>query len=91
MTHQGNDIYQNYYKNDEKSGNPTACSKNDNWPGKRSTAVWPYFSVFGIQDKYKNSYNSYKDPIFEYPTVPYCGTDFHCRNDDSGVSNLGKT
>ena len=92
MTHQGNDIYQNHYnKKDENSGNPTTCNKNDNWPGKSSTAGSPYFTVLGRQDKDKNSYNNYKDPIFEYPAVPYCGTDFHCRNDDSGVSNLGRT
>jgi alpha-amylase len=23
-------------------------------------------------------------PIFEYPAVPYCGSDFHCKTDNDG-------
>ena len=87
MTHQGNDVYSRHYNKHDDN----ICYLNNNWPGKSSSAGSPYFTAYGRQDGDKNPYSEYLDPIFEYPAVPYCGNDFHCRNENSGVSNLGNT
>ena len=44
MTHQGNDIYNDHY-------NANDCQKNNNWPGKSSTAGSPYFTVRGRHEE----------------------------------------
>ena len=75
MTHQGNDIYRYHYDNPNDCGEP-----NPHWPGKNASAGSPYFTVKGRTDV-EGKYNLYADktPIFEYPSVPYCGHDFKCR------------
>ena len=95
MTHQGNDIYNNHYNWIENSQN---CVINHNWPGKNASAGSPFFTAYGRMSWEKNPYtlnegrqDYQRDPIFEYPAVPYCGTDFHCRGEYTEVSNLGKT
>ena len=69
MTFEGNDIYKEH-SND--------CNVNANWPGKNATAGSPFFTVYGR--RYKNFYTG-EAPIFEYPSVPYCGTDIFCKSD----------
>ena len=95
MTHQGNDVYKEHYNYIKDS---SSCEINNNWPGKNSSAGSPFFTAYGRMHHKKNVYtlnegrtDSQRDPIFEYPAVPYCGTDFHCRKVYSGVTNLGKT
>ena len=80
MTHQGNDIYFNHYENN--------CNeRNVHWPGKNASAGSPFFTVKGRTNENLNPYTN-KAPIFEYPSVPYCGTDFHCRKEPNSVANL---
>ena len=75
MTHQGNDIYNNHYEGAD------CLTPNIHWPGKNSSAGSPYFTVNGRVNKIYNQYTGRNSPIFEYPGVPYCGHDFHCRKE----------
>ena len=69
MTYEGNDIYEEH-SND--------CSINPRWPGKNGTTGSPFFTV--LIRRFKNVYTG-EVPIFEYPSVPYCGTDIFCKSD----------
>ena len=84
MTHQGNDIYLYHYDDSAYCG-----QSNINWPGKNASAGSPYFTVKGRTDVL-GTYNLYANisPIFEYPTVPYCGHDFRCRKRADNLNDL---
>ena len=79
MTYGGNDIYENHYEYN-------SCSPNDKWKNKASSCGSPFFTIMGRVD---NNAHTNKPPIFEYPAVPYCGTDFHCKRTSSNVEDLG--
>ena len=69
MTYNGNDVYNNHFNNDG--------SLNINWTTKSSSGNSPFYTIKG---RLKTEYSvTGKTPTFEYPSVPYCGTDFHCQ------------
>ena len=69
MTYNGNDIYEEHYEERD-------CSPNNKWTAKSSNAGSPFFTILGRKDL--NKYTG-RIPIFEFPSVPYCGTDIHCK------------
>ena len=71
MTFNGNDIYETHYEEGD-------CEPNNRWTSKSSSAGSPFFTILGR--KYLNVYSG-NIPIFEFPSVPYCGTDIHCKKD----------
>ena len=78
MTYQGNDIYSDHF---------IGCNKVAEWPGKNSTAGSPYFTIKGRKAEGRGPYTNGHTPIFEYPAVPYCGTDLICRQDANILEN----
>ena len=76
MTYQGNDIYKEHANN---------CGINENWPGKTASAGSPFFTLGGrLKGETGKNFYSEEIPIFEYPAVPYCGSDFHCKTNNDG-------
>ncbi|MBP5469931.1 MAG: hypothetical protein J6Z11_11890 [Candidatus Riflebacteria bacterium] len=71
MTFNGNDVYANHY---ESNGNF--------WGPKTSSGGSPFYTVKG---RTGNNSNTELKPIFEFPSVPYCGSDIECLSD---ISNL---
>ena len=78
MTYHGNDVYENHYSN---------CVLQKSWPGKNASAGSPFFTCHGRIENPLNPYTN-KYPIFEYPSVPYCGSDFHCRRTTNELYEL---
>ena len=78
MTYQGNDIYDDHFEN---------CHKVVEWPGKNSTDGSPYFTVKGRKASNRGPYTNGHTPVFEYPAVPYCGTDLICKKDANILEN----
>ena len=78
MTYMGNDVYNDHYTN---------CIIDNNWPGKNASAGSPFFTCHGRVYKHLNPYTN-KLPIFEYPGVPYCGSDFNCRRTTNSLSEI---
>ena len=76
MTHNGNDVYSKHYNEDEN------CSENLLWVSKSSSGGSPFFTIKGRKKE------TGKIPVFEYPSVPYCGTDIHCQDVSSDVSHI---
>ena len=69
MTYNGNDVYTEHYNDD---GN-----LNNNWSTKSSSGNSSFYTIKG---RLKTGYSvTGKTPTFEYPSVPYCGTDIHCQ------------
>ena len=74
MTFSGNDVYQSHLD--------TECT---NWLPKAGSSGSPFFTTRGRNES--NTYTN-KKPIFEYPSVPYCGTDFRCQKSNNDVNNI---
>ena len=64
MTYNGNDVYANHYGNN--------CYF---WGPKTSSGGSPFYTVKGRTEK---NTNTGLKPIFEYPSVLYCGSDINC-------------
>ena len=75
MTYNGNDVNQKHF-------NVNGCNSNGDWGKKWASCGSPFYTIKG-RDKV-NDYTG-KKPIFEYPSVPYCGTDFRCMNNDKAI------
>jgi len=70
MTYNGNDVYLEHYNEDNGA-------LNTNWTIKSASGNSPFYTIKG---RLKTAYSvTGKTPTFEYPSVPYCGTDFHCQ------------
>ena len=67
MVSNGNDAYQIHQNND--------CT--DTFGPKNSSAGSPFWTTEG---QYENNKYTEKLPTLEFPSVPYCGSDFHCYN-----------
>ena len=78
MTYNGNDVYENHYEENH-------CSPNTRWKSKSSSDGSPFFTYLGRKEL--NEFSG-KIPIFEYPAVPYCGTDFHCQSSYNSYEDL---
>lgn len=80
MTYNGNDVYKAHY-------NPQGCKTGEegDWGRKAASSGSPFYTIKG-----RNGYNpnTNKIPIFEYPSVPYCGTDFRCQIKDGDIENI---
>ena len=50
---------------------------------KRGSAGSPFWTMNGI---FGNNQITNKSPVIEFPAVPYCGSDFHCKK---AISNWG--
>ena len=61
----GNDIYEKHINND--------CST---WGPVDGSAGSPFWTVKGLN---KNNFYTNLPPVFEFPAVPYCISDFHCK------------
>ena len=76
----GNDAYKVHFNND--------CS--DTWGARTGTAGSPFWTTKG---QYENNQYTGLKPTFEFPSVPYCGSDFHCYSDvvytDYNLLNFG--
>ena len=75
MTYNGNDV-DNHYRN---------CKVE--WGSKSASAGSPFYNILGrIISPYTN-----KIPTFEYPAVPYCGSDIRCISSSRNLDDLDST
>ena len=72
MTYNGNDAYANHCENNNYNF----------WGPKTSSGGSPFYTVKG---RTENNTNTGLKPIFEYPSVPYCGSDIECLADTSNL------
>ena len=85
MTYNGNDVYKAHYDPQNYEKDCHYSSPTGNWGKKAASSGSPFYTFKG-----RNGTNpiTQKIPIFEYPSVPYCGTDFHCQ--DKSVDDINK-
>ena len=68
MVANGNDVYEIHYNNN--------CTNI--YGSRKGSAGSPFWTTKG--QYFNNIYTGLK-PTFEFPSVPYCGSDFHCYRD----------
>jgi len=80
MTYSGNDVYNAHY-------NPEGCKTGPtgDWGSKAASSGSPFYTCKGRNG---NNPNTNKKPIFEYPSVPYCGTDFRCQTSSGDIDKI---
>ena len=79
MVNDGNDEYK-IHKNDD-------CTSD--YGPKSGSAGSPFWTMKG---RYQDNPITNKPPVYEFPSVPYCHSDFHCKNyiSDDQWGNLSK-
>ena len=74
LTFNGNDVYSHHYENN--------CNS---WGPKTSSGGSPFYTVKG---RIENNTNTGLKPIFEYPSIPYCGSDIECIEETTNLNVL---
>ena len=85
MTYNGNDVYKAHYDPQDQEKDCYYSSPIGNWGKKAASSGSPFYTFKGRNG---NNPNTNKIPIFEYPSVPYCGTDFHCQDKSGDINKI---
>ena len=85
MTYNGNDVYKAHYNPQDNPSYCTYSSPIGDWGKKAGSSGSPFYTFKGRDG---NNPNTNKTPIFEYPSVPYCGTDFRCQDRSGDINKI---